>query len=379
MNARMNPRMKIVVIGGGMVGMSCAAELSQHCDVTVLEAEDAPGYHSSGRSAAAYIEPYVNGTIFTLTSSSRAFFENPPPGFADAPLVTPRADVMIASAPKSHLVDAYLQRWREFCPGLVEVSAASVREQVPILRTVTVARAVSDPNVMDIDAHGLLNGFRRMLKARGGSLVTRSRVESLARVNGGWKIDAGGRQYACDAVVNASGAWGDEVAELAGVKRVGLVPKRRTAMLIKCGNADVARWPMVHEIESEFYFKPDAGRLLLSPADQTPSAPCDAQPEEIDVAVAIERFEGATTVAVDRIEHRWAGLRSFLPDSLPVVGFDDQAGGFFWLIGQGGFGIQTSPTMARLSAALIRGADVPSDLREKGISAKLFAPRRSSV
>ncbi len=377
MNARMNPRMKIVVIGGGMVGMSCAAELSQHCDVTVLEAEDAPGYHSSGRSAAAYIEPYVNGTIFTLTSSSRAFFENPPAGFADAPIVTPRADVMIASAPKSHLVDAYLQRWREFCPGLVEVSAASVREQVPILRPETVARAVSDPNVMDIDAHGLLNGFRRMLKAHGGSLVTRSRVESLARVNGGWKIDAGGRQYTCDAVVNASGAWGDEVAELAGVKRVGLVPKRRTAMLIKCGNADVARWPMVHEIESEFYFKPDAGRLLLSPADQTPSAPCDAQPEEIDVAVAIERFEAATTVAVDRIEHRWAGLRSFLPDSLPVVCFDDQAEGFFWLIGQGGFGIQTSPTMARLSAALVRGKDVPTDLREKGISAKLFAPRRS--
>ncbi len=164
-------RMKVVVIGGGMAGMSCAAELAQHCDVTVLEAEDAPGYHSSGRSAAAYIEPYVNGTIFTLTSSSRAFFENPPAGFADAPLVAPRADVMIASASKSHLVDAYLQRWREFCPGLVEVSAASVREQVPILRPETVARAVSDPNVMDIDAHGLLNGFRRMLKARGGTLV----------------------------------------------------------------------------------------------------------------------------------------------------------------------------------------------------------------
>lgn len=368
--------MKVVVIGGGMAGMSCAAELAQHCDVTVLEAEDAPGYHSSGRSAAAYIEPYVNGTIFTLTSSSRAFFENPPAGFADAPLVTPRADVMIARASKSHLVDAYLQRWRAFCPGLVEVSAAGVRDAVPILRSETVARAVSDPNVMDIDAHGLLNGFRRVLKARGGTLAVRSRVESLGRVNGGWQLAAGGRQYSCDTVVNASGAWGDQVAELAGVARVGLVPKRRTAVLIRCGSADVARWPMVHEIESEFYFKPDAGRLLLSPADQTPSEPCDAQPEELDVAVAIERFEGATTVAVERIEHRWAGLRSFLPDSLPVVGFDADAPGFFWLVGQGGFGIQTSPTMGRMSAALIRGEGVPSDLREKGIAAELFAPRR---
>ena len=369
-------RLNVVVIGAGMAGMSCAAELAQHCDVTVLEAEDAPGYHSSGRSAAAYIEPYVNGTIFTLTSSSRAFFENPPAGFADAPLVTPRADVMIARESKSHLVDAYLQRWRPFCPGLVEIPAAGVRERVPILRHETVSRAVADPNVMDIDAHGLLNGFRRVLKARGGAVITRSRVESLGRMNGRWTLESGGRRYACDAVVNAAGAWGDEVAELAGVAHVGLVPKRRTAMLIRCGTADVTRWPMVHEIESEFYFKPDAGRLLLSPADQAPSAPCDAQPEEIDVAVAIERFEGATTMVVDRIEHRWAGLRSFLPDSLPAVGFDDAAPGFFWLVGQGGFGIQTSPTMGRLSAALIRGQDIPSDLRERGLSAALFAPRR---
>jgi len=368
--------MNVVVIGGGMAGMSCAAELARHCDVTVLEAEDAPGYHSSGRSAAAYIEPYVNGTIFTLTSSSRAFFENPPAGFADASLVTPRADVMIARAAKAHLVDAYLQRWHQHCPGLVEIPAASVREQVPILRPETVARAVSDPNVMDIDAHGLLNGFRRMLKSRGGILATRSRVESLARTNGQWRLDAGGQSYRCDVVVNAAGAWGDQVASLAGVAPVGLVPKRRTAVLIRCGKTDVTRWPMVHEIESEFYFKPDAGRLLLSPVDQTPSAPCDAQPDEMDVAVAIERFEAATNITVDHVEHRWAGLRSFVPDSMPVIGFDDEARGFFWLVGQGGFGIQTSPTIARLSAALIRGNDVPSDLREKGIAARLFAPRR---
>ncbi len=369
-------RMNVVVIGAGMAGMSCAAELAKHCDVTVLEAEDAPGYHSSGRSAAAYIEPYVNATIFTLTASSRAFFEHPPAGFADAPLVTPRADVMIASAAKAHLVDAYLQRWHRHCPGLVEVAAADVLNRVPILRSETVARAVSDPNVMDIDAHGLLNGFRRVLKSRSGVLATRSRVESLARADGQWRLDAGGQSYVCDVVVNAAGAWGDEVASLAGVARVGLVPKRRTAVLVRCGQEDVTRWPMVHEIESEFYFKPDAGRLLLSPADQTPSAPCDAQPDEMDVAVAIERFERATTVTVDRVEHRWAGLRSFVADSVPVVGFDPDAAGFFWLVGQGGFGIQTSPTMGRLSAALVRGDGVPSDLRERGLTADQIKPRR---
>lgn len=369
-------RMQVVVIGGGMAGMSCAAWLSEHCDVTVLEAESAIGYHSSGRSAASYIEPYVNETIFTLTNASRAFFESPPSGFAEAPLVTPRADVMIASAAKAGLIDAYLERWARLCPGLVEIDAAQARALVPILRGESVARAVSDPNVLDLDVHGLLNGFRRMLKANGGTLATSSRVESLARAEGRWRVEVDGRQHLCDVVVDAAGAWGDHVAGLAGVAPVGLVPKRRTALLLRCDHPDVSRWPIVHEIESAFYFKPDAGRLLLSPADQTPSAPCDAQPDELDIAVAIERFEAATTLRVARVEHRWAGLRSFVADSVPVVGFDPDAAGFFWLIGQGGFGIQTSPSMGRLSAALIRGEDVPDDLRARGLTRDALKPRR---
>ncbi|HET6473830.1 MAG TPA: FAD-binding oxidoreductase [Pseudomonadales bacterium] len=371
-------RLKVIVVGGGMAGMSCAANLAPHCDVTVLEAEDAPGYHSSGRSAASYIEPYVNRTIFTLTHASRPFFENPPAGFADAPLVTPRADLMIAAAAKAPLIDAYLARWSELCPGLVEVDAVEARRRAPLLRAAAVARAVADPNVMDIDVHGLLNGFRRMLKANGGELVTRSRVQSLARVGGRWRVDVDGRRSTCDVVVDAAGAWGDQLARRAGVEPVGLVPKRRSVVLLK-SERDVSAWPMVHEVESEFYFKPDAGRLLLSPADATPSEPCDAQPDEYDLAVAVERFERATDMTVTRIEHRWAGLRSFVTDSLPVVGFEPSASGFFWLIGQGGFGIQTSPTMGRLSAALVRGEDVPSDLRERGITAAEIAPRRAAL
>jgi D-arginine dehydrogenase len=368
--------MKVVVIGGGMAGLSCAAELAQHCDVTVLEAEDAPGYHSSGRSAAAYIEPYLNETVFALTRSSRAFFEHPPEGFADAPLVTPRADLMIAAAAKAALVDAYLTRWRRFCPGLVEVDPDDVLRRVPILRRESVARAVSDPNTLDIDAHGLLSGYRRSLKSHGGVLATRSRVESLARVDGQWQVGAAGRVVSCDVIVDAAGAWGEEVAGLAGIAGVGLVPKRRTALLVRCDDPNVAQWPMIHEIESAFYFKPDAGRLLLSPADQTPSAPCDAQPDEIDVATAIERFEGATTVTVERVLHRWAGLRSFVADSVPVVGYEPDAPGFFWLVGQGGFGIQTAPAMGRLSAALVRGEDVPGDLRSRGVTQDRFRPHR---
>ncbi len=369
-------RMKVVVIGGGMAGLSCAAHLSAQCDVTVLEAESAIGYHSSGRSAASYIEPYINETIFALTTTSRAFFEAPPPGFTDAPLVAPRADLMIASAAKAHLIDAYLTRWGRLCPGLTEVDARDALARVPILRSAAVERAVTDPNVLDIDVHGLLYGFRRMLRANGGELETGSRVELLARHEGQWRIETSGRDHVADVVVDAAGAWGDQLAECARVAPVGLVPKRRTAVLLACDHPNVSGWPIVHEIESAFYFKPDAGRLLLSPADQTPSPPCDAQPEELDVAIAIERFEAATTLKVSRIEHRWAGLRSFVADNVPVVGYDPDTPGFFWLVGQGGFGIQTSPSMGRMSAALVRGEDVPEDLKKRGLSKDVFRPRR---
>jgi D-arginine dehydrogenase len=372
-------RAQVIVVGGGIAGLSCAAQLAAHCDVTVVEAEDGPGYHSSGRSAASYIEPYVNDTIVALTRASKPFFEAPPTGFADAPLVKPRRDVMIATAAKSRLIDVYLERWRESCPGLVEIDTREACALAPILRPEAAARAVSDPNTMDIDVHGMLSGFRRMLKAWGGTLAVKSRVESLARSDGRWRVATADGERVYDIVVDAAGAWGDQLARLAGIEPVGLTPKRRSALLINGGGVDVSKWPMVHEVESEFYFKPDAGRLLLSPADATPSEPCDAQPEELDLAIAVERFHNATTVVVERIEHRWAGLRSFVADSLPVIGYEPSAPGFFWLIGQGGFGIQTSPAVCRLAAALIEGREVPDDLAERGIVAETFAPRRAAL
>ncbi len=368
-------RMKVVVIGGGMAGISCAAAVAERHDVTVLETEDAPGYHSSGRSAAAYIEPYISATICALTRASRPFFEAPPAGFTDAPLLTSRTGLLIADHEKRARVDEYLRTWSPLCPTLTEIPVRQAVERVPILRAELIARAVLDPQVFDIDVHALLSGFARQLKTRGGQLVTRSRVESLERRGEGWRIGAGERTYDADVVVNAAGAWGDEVAQRAGAQIVGLVPKRRTAMLLGSGQYDVARWPIVHEIDSAFYFKPDAGRLLLSPSDQTPSPPCDAQPEEIDIAIAVERFEAATTQVVSRIEHRWAGLRSFVADNTPVVGFDGRLSGFFWLVGQGGFGIQTSPTMARIAAALISGDAIPAeiDVRAAEVSPARFA------
>jgi D-arginine dehydrogenase len=259
------------------------------------------------------------------------------------------------------------------------VSTDDALARVPVLRPEAVVRAVSDPHVMDIDVHGLLEGYRRLLTRRGGVLLTNSRVEGLERRNGCWSIAAGGKALAADIVVDAAGAWGETVAAMAGARPVGLVPKRRTAVLLRADAHDVTDWPIVHEVEGRFYFKPDAGRILLSPADETPSPPCDAQPEEWDVAVAIDRFEGAVDLKVARIEHRWAGLRSFVSDKMPVVGFDPAVAGFFWLVGQGGFGIQTAPAMGRLAAALALGEPMPADIAARGITAATLSPARRGV
>jgi D-arginine dehydrogenase len=370
---------RILVIGGGMAGLSCAAHAAEFAEVTVLEAEAQPGYHSSGRSAASYIEPYISATVHGLTVASREFFERPPARFALQPLVQPRADLMIAGEGKAHLIDGYLARWAVLCPDLVEVTQRQALARVPCLRPRSVVRAVSDPNVMDIDVHGLLEGFRRMLIARGGRLVADARIESLERAAGGWLGRTANAAYGADVVVNAAGAWGEQIGALAGARPVGLVPKRRTALRFAAPDHDVADWPIVHEVESAFYFKPDAGRILLSPADETPSAPCDAQADEWDVAVAIDRFESAVTISVKKIEHRWAGLRSFVADKAPVVGFDGRLDGFFWLVGQGGFGIQTSPTLGRISAALLADRSLPDDVGARGVRAGDLSPERAAL
>lgn len=369
--------MRVIVIGAGIAGMSCAAEAAAEHDVTVLEAESQPGYHSSGRSAATYIEPYLNATVQALTIAGRGFFLDPPRDFSERPLAVQRPDLMIADAATAHRIDEYLARWTPLCPKIREIDPAQAIARVPILRKEAVVRAVTDPNVMDLDVHGLLDGFRRRLIARGGRLHVRARVVAIERRGDMWSVITESQRFDADVLVNAAGAWGDHVASMAGVRKVGLVPKRRTAVVFKANGHDVAQWPIVHEVAGGFYFKPDAGRILLSPADETPSEPCDAQPEEWDVAVAVDRFETATHLPVTRIEHKWAGLRSFVADSRPVVGFDAQTDGFFWLIGQGGFGVQTSFGMSRLAASLIGGRGVPADLAAHGVTAAELSPARA--
>jgi len=236
---------------------------------------------------------------------------------------------------------------------------------------------VLEPGSADIDVAALHQGYLRQARAAGALTVMDSEVTSIERSGGRWVVDTTQGRHAGNVVVNAAGAWGDEVARLAGARPVGLRPLRRTAMLIDPPRGlDCAGWPAAIALDESFYFKPDAGRLLLSPADEEPSPPCDAQPEELEIAIAVDRFENASGARVEKVWHRWAGLRVFSADRTPVVGFDPVAEGFFWLVGQGGYGIQTAEALGRLSAALACDDEVPADLAAAGVDAALLARSR---
>jgi D-arginine dehydrogenase len=340
----------LVVVGGGIAGLSCAARAVADFDVTVLEAELQPGYHSSGRSAAVYIEAYMNPVIHGLTVDSREHH-----------LVTgarPVGDVSITDADHVGELDAFLVQWRELCPDLREIPAGDVLQRVPILRPEQVVRAAIDPNAMSIDAHGLLDGFRRELLAAGGRVVNKARVERIERGASRWRVGYGDQAVEADVVVNAAGAWGDDVARLAGAQPLGLQPLRRSALLVDL-QRDVSAWPLIHRVQGGLYFKPEAGVLMVSLADENPSPPCDARPEEFDIAMTVDRFQEMTTVEVRRLTQTWAGLRTFLPDRVPAVGYDPKIDGFFWLVGQGGAGMQTAPALGRVAADLLAGRGSP--------------------
>lgn len=369
-----------IVIGAGIAGMSAASEISGFADVIVLEAESQPAYHSTGRSAALFIEPYENDVVWALTVASGTFFHAPPDGFSEAALLRLRRGVMIADREHARNIDLYIERWGERCPGLHEISLEEALGMVPVLDTEHVVRTLEDPRIYDIDVHALLQGFLGVVRGSGGRLITGARVTSLRPCSGGWRVVSERGEFEAPVVVNAAGSWGGKIGRLAGARDLGLTPMRRSAALVAPpADLDVDPWPVVHNAGGGLYFKPEAGMLMVSPADATPSEPCDAQPEELDIAVAIDRFQRATRISVERIEHRWAGLRSFVSDGLPVVGFDPECAGFFWLVAQGGFGVQTSPAMGRVAAHLIQGKDLPDDLLERGVRAQQISPARDSI
>ena len=367
----------VIIVGAGMAGAAAAAHLAAERRVVLLERESQPGYHSTGRSAALFTETYGNRAIRTLTGASRAFYEAWADGFTEHPILTPRGALMFALPGQEAELDAAWEDLSSLDPRVRRLGAAEARAMVPVLRPDQVLGAVYEPDAMDIDVHELHQGYLRRLRQRGGRIVTDAEVRALARRAAAWVASTTAGEFTAPFVVNAAGAWADVLAELAGLPPVGLVPKRRTALTIAApAGIDAGGWPMTLDVGESFYFKPDAGRLLVSPADETPIEPCDVQPDELDVAIAIDRLTRATTIEVTRVERKWAGLRSFVTDKTTVCGFDPLADGFFWLAGQGGYGIQTAEGMARCAAALIAGDGLPPDIAAKGLDAATLSPAR---
>lgn len=370
----------VLVLGGGMAGACAGFFLADHGRVTVLEMEDGLGYHSTGRSAALFSEYYGNRCVRALTAAARPFFDAPPAGFAAHPLLTPRGVVALAppGAEAEARFEAVLADGRECASGVRELSADEVQRLCPVLRPDWYARAMHKPGAMDIDVDGLHQGFVRGIRAKGGTVLTRTAVRGLERRAGLWRATtADGTVFAAPVVVNAAGAWADALAELAGVAPLGLVPKRRTACIVPPPpGLDVSAWPLVCDVTETFYFKPEAGGLMLCPVDATPVEPGDARPDDLDVATAAARFEEVTTLTVRRISHRWAGLRVFARDDTPAVGPAPDAPGFFWLAGLGGYGIQIAPSVGRAVAALATAGRLPHDFAGRGVTAGALAPAR---
>lgn len=369
----------IVVIGAGIAGASVAFALAEKASVLLLEREDQPGYHTTGRSAAVFAPAYGNLPIRRLTAASRAFYDDCAGGLADGPVLHPRGELLIARSDQLDVLDQTEAKLRLQIEHLERLNADEVVDRLPALRPGYAAAALADDLAMDMDVAAIHQGFLRGFRRRGGRLMFDAEVSSLRQVQAGWEIGSRSGSFQAEMVVNAAGAWADEVADLAGAERIGLVPKRRTAFIFDPKEVIDPDWPVVVDIDEAFYFKPESGLMLGSPADETPSPPTDAQPEDLDVALAVDRIERATRWQVARITRRWAGLRSFVADKTPVAGFDPARSGFFWLAGQGGYGIQTAPALSHLAAALAFGEPLPDDIAETGLAVADLAPGRSRL
>jgi len=371
----------VVVVGAGIAGASLGHFLAPHRRTVIVERERQPGYHSTGRSAALFFESYGTPQVRALTRASRAFLDAPPPGFTDGPILSRRGAMLVAAPGEDDELAAAWDVLRTTSPRGELLDARAARARVPALREGRVLGAVFEPDAADIDVDRLHQGFLRSVRRSGGSVVGDADVRAIARDErrGVWCVDAGGVRYEAPVVVDAAGAWCDRVAALAGVRPIGLVPKRRSIFTFAPPDGvDTSRWPLFGGVGESWYVKPDAGVLLGSPANADPVEPQDVQPEELDIALAIDRIEAATTLVV-RPRRKWAGLRSFVADGDLVGGFADDAPAFFWLAAQGGYGIQTAAAMGEACAALVRGEPLPARIAAFGLSADALAPTRPSL
>jgi D-arginine dehydrogenase len=366
-----------IVVGAGIVGASAAYGLAGSARVCLLESEPRPGFHATGRSAALFAPTYGGREIRALTRASRAFFDRPPAGFCDQPLLHPRGCLYIARSDQHQQLQDMVASIRATGGSVSFTDRDKTFALVPSLRRDYVAEAALDLDATDIEVDSLHQSFLRGARAAGATLLTNSQVTQVARRDGAWHIRVGDQDVSAPVLINAAGAWADESAKICGAAPIGLQPLRRTALLVEAPpGVDVRSWPAVIDTDEQFYFKPDAGKLLLSPADETPSTPCDAYPDDLDVAVAVDRVQAALDIDIQRVSHSWAGLRTFTSDRAPVVGFDPRVPDFFWCAGQGGYGIQTAPAMSSVVAALAKRESMPANVLREGLSAEDLSPQR---
>jgi D-arginine dehydrogenase len=371
-------RFDIAIVGAGIAGTSVAALLAPHRSVLLLEQESQPAYHTTGRSAAMFMESYGPPAVRALTRASRAFYLQPAGRFADTPLLGDRGALYVAAPEQQHRLAALFAEMAPTCPGLLQLDQAQALARAGCLRPERVAGAVLEPEAMDIDVHALHQGYLRQMRRHGGVLRCNAAVRAARRTNGHWELAfAQGAPVQARVVVNAAGAWADVVGGLFGARPIGLVPHRRSAFTFAAPpGLDFQHWPVVADIDHHWYFKPEAGAFLGSPANADPTTPHDVVAEELDIATGIHRIEAATTLSIRRPLRTWAGLRSFVPDGEMVIGADASCEGLFWIAGQGGYGIQSAPGAAMLAASLLLGEALPPELAQHGVAPAALSPQR---
>ncbi len=361
-------RFDVAVVGGGIAGTSVGFFLSERCSVVVLEREQTLGFHSTGRSAAVFTECYGKPVVRRLAIASRRFLERPPDGFSDVLLLSERGIAFVATQDQADRLEASVVEQQALVSSVRGLSSGEAAELCPVLDRDVVVGAVLEPEAMDLDVHALHSGYQRGLRRRGGEIRSGFGVEAAERRGDEWIIRSGDDQIRAGVLVDAAGAWCDEIAGAAGVAPIGLVPKRRTAFTFAPPADSAPRsWPMVVDLDEQYYFKPEGPSLLASPADATPVEPHDVRHREEDVALGIERIQSVTTMSIRSVQSAWAGLRSFVRDDRPLNGWDDAVAGFYWLAGQGGFGIKTSPAMGRYAADMILDGEPSEDLATAGL------------
>ena len=369
-----------IVIGGGIAGVSAAYELSATGTVILLEMESSPGYHATGRSAAVLSENYGPPLWSRLVTASRPFLEKPPEGFSDVPLIAPRGALFLAREEERDALRRQSEELLRRGASVEIMSVADALRHCPVLKAEAFALALYERDCVDIDTSALMSGYLRGLCARGGRLHFDARAERLLRSGGRWSVTTAKGVFEAPVIVNAAGGWVGQVACLAGLPDRNVVPFRRTAVTFDPpGGCDVRRWPMTFDLAETFYFKPEAGRIMVSPVDTAPSEACDAQADELETAIAIDRIHSYTTMSVRTIKHRWGGLRTFAPDHEPVIGPDPEEPSFVWLAGQGGNGVMGAAAAARLAAGFALGRGVAPDLAALGITADQVSPGRACV